>query len=89
MRPKKRYRERHIRILSAMRQMGGTGTITEIADKTGLNAKGVSRSLDTALSDDVVLNGGRGDGRQYKLESLERIDRCYYRRRVTTTSNEE
>jgi hypothetical protein len=60
-------------ILTALRNLGGTATTREIAERCSLNVNGVSQSLG-ALADHVVCLGGKsGETRWMSIKLQERL----------------
>lgn len=60
--------KRHKDILAALRELGGTATLAQISEKTGLAVNGLSQSMGP-IGEHVKLRflGGKGREQKYKI----------------------
>lgn len=61
--------KRHRQILNAFKALGGEATLKQIAETTGLNANGVSQSMNAnVLHEALEVIGGNGSQKKYRLK---------------------
>lgn len=68
-------KKRHKVIIQALRDLGGTATLQEISERTGLSVNGLSQSMGSVSGyEPIEFLGGQGRKQKWRMPALAVLD---------------